>query len=95
MAEKMTPKESVLRSKSSENHWNFVSDEYESSLSEHFVPKNAKTSTNWAVTKFMDWVKGRNRQFIGDSSKTVHENILESGDKESYAVYSRNKEGRN
>ena len=46
----MTPKESVLRSKSSEERWHFISDEYESSLSEHFVPKNTKTSTNWAVT---------------------------------------------
>ena len=46
----MTPKESVLRSKSSEERWHFISDEYESSLSECFVPKNTKALTNWAVT---------------------------------------------
>ena len=73
----MSPNESVLQNKSSEECWHFVSEEHESSLSDCVVQNLHKL----AVTNFMDW-EGNKGQFIGDSSILVSQNILVSGDKE-------------
>ena len=82
MAEKMTPKESVLRSKSSEERWHCVSDEYESSLSERFVPKKYKNLIQLGCNQFYGLGKRKKRTVYWQLQQMVPENILESGDKE-------------